>query len=87
MTAPATANPLSSAPVRFAGTITPHDTTLLPQPAFVYVGSSGDVSILMDGGRNSVTFANVNAGTVLPVLAARVNATGTTATSLVAMYP
>ena len=87
MTAPTTNNPISSAPVRFAGAITPHDTTLLPSPAFVYCGTGGDISVLMDGGQNTVVFASTNAGSVLPVLVDRVNFTGTTATGLVAMYP
>ena len=87
MTAPTTPNPISSAPVRFAGAITPHDSTPLPSPAYVYCGLGGDISVVLNGGKNTVVFQSTNAGAVLPVLVDRVNATGTTATGLVAMYP
>ena len=51
----------------------------------IYVGGAGDVSIIDDGGE-TVVFVGAQAGSVIPVQTARVNVTGTTATSLVALY-
>jgi len=51
----------------------------------IYVGGAGDISI-DDIGGNTVSFVGVLAGSILPVQTARVNATGTTATSIVALY-
>ena len=45
----------------------------------LYVGTAGAVHVLMASGAD-MTFANVAAGTVLPIRAQRVLATGTTAT-------
>lgn len=51
----------------------------------LYVGGAGDVTIHdIDG--NTITFAGVPAGTVLPVKAMRVMATDTDATDIVAIY-
>jgi len=70
------------------------DATNNPQAyplACIYVGGAGDVSVVAAGKKidgttdNAVTFAGLAAGTFLPVLAKRVNSTGTTATSLVGM--
>ena len=51
----------------------------------LYVGGAGDVKLTTVGG-NTVTFAAVPAGAVLPVRAARIFATGTSATNLVGLY-
>lgn len=50
----------------------------------VYVGGGGDVSVVTAGG-DTVTFAGVQAGTILPVQISRVRSTGTTATNLVGL--
>lgn len=50
----------------------------------IYVGGSGDVSIIDDGGVTTV-FVGVVGGSILPVQTARVNE-ATTATNLVALY-
>ena len=69
---------------RFAA-ITPSDTVALVDPAFaIYVGGAGNVSCLNNAGE-VVTFIGVTAGSILPIGTARVNATLTTATSLVAL--
>lgn len=65
-------------------TITPHNTTLLPQEMVIVAGSDGDVSI--------TNFANVTivytllAGQAAPVRAIRVNATGTTASPVIGVW-
>lgn len=51
----------------------------------VYVGVTGDVVIVMPSGA-VLTFKNASQGTILPVRAMRVNATGTTATNLIALF-
>lgn len=51
----------------------------------LYVGGAGDVAVTMEGGGN-VTFVGVAAGTILPIAATALLNTGTTATSVVALY-
>ncbi len=64
--------------------ITPSDTVAVSKTAAIYVGGAGNLTVQ---GENSVavTFYNVPAGTVLPIVANLVKATGTTATNLVAL--
>jgi hypothetical protein len=70
--------------IKFAA-ITPSDTVNLTVPCFgIYVGGAGNVSCINDAG-TVVTFIGATAGSVLPVTTSRVNATLTTATSLVAL--
>ncbi len=67
--------------------ITPNDSTDLPLGICraIYVGAVGDISI-DDLGGETVVFKGALAGSVIPVQTARVNATATTATDLVALY-
>lgn len=51
----------------------------------LYVGGSGDISVLFQGSTTPVLFVGF-AGGVLPIQVKRVRATGTTATSIVALY-
>ena len=51
----------------------------------IYVGAGGDIKVTMAGG-DTVTFTSVPQGMVLPIRAARVWATGTTAASLVGVW-
>jgi hypothetical protein len=66
--------------------ITPSDSTDL---AFVsraiWVGGAGNIVITPTAGGSSVTYT-VAAGTILPIRASRVLATGTTATQIVNWY-
>ena len=71
-------------------TVTPNDTQTLaalgiPTPIAIYVGATGSVAVSMLNGQ-SVTFAGVPAGTILPIQVSQIFATGTTATSLVALW-
>ena len=63
--------------------ITPHNSTkfLLRVRAF-YVGVGGDITVLTGAG-NVVQLKDVPQGSVIPLEIVRVNATGTTASSLV----
>lgn len=60
------------------------DDTLTRVSRGLYVGTSGDVAVTMYGGGN-VTFANVPAGTILPVRVTVVLNSGTTASDIVAL--
>jgi len=67
--------------------ITPSDTVDLPGLTHaLWVGGAGDVAAVMQNGTMPVVLAAVPAGSWLPLAAKRINATGTTATGLVALY-
>lgn len=75
-----------TSPASDAIPITPDDNGTLPAvPRAIYVGSTGDLAVEMQGGQ-VVTFANVQSGTVLAIRALRVRQTGTTAGGVVAMW-
>jgi len=64
--------------------ITPSDSTDLVSPGTLYLGVTGNLVVTVrDGG--DVTFSNVPVG-FFPVNVSRVKSTGTTATSIVALY-
>ncbi|SPH24104.1 hypothetical protein DEA8626_03153 [Defluviimonas aquaemixtae] len=75
-----------TAPARDAAPVAPDDALDLPVlPRALYIGQSGDVSLRLAGGQ-TVLFSGVPGGTVLPIRAAGVDATGTTATGIVALW-
>ncbi len=75
-----------SSPADEAASVTPHDTNDLSKTTrAIYVGSGGDLKVDM-AKSGTVTFVGVPTGTVLPIRAERVYATGTTATSIVALW-
>lgn len=85
-------NPLISAtpmdaPAQGYAAVTPHNTNPLPVGGArgLYVGGTGDLSLVSPQG-DTVLFKGVQAGTLLPVAANIVRATGTTATDIVALY-
>ncbi len=67
-----------------AAEVTPSDTVDLPAlPRVLYIGGAGTLRLRVAG--LTVNFT-VTAGTVLPVRASRVFATGTTATGIVSLF-
>lgn len=73
-------------PARNGASVTPSDATDLPTASrSLYVGGAGNLSIITTGG-DTVALTGVPAGTLLPICAARVRATGTTATGIVALW-
>lgn len=73
-------------PAENAFAITPHNTNELAYvPRGIYVGAGGSIAVVLVNG-DSASFANVAAGTVLPIRAKQVLATGTTASSLIGLY-
>jgi hypothetical protein len=76
-----------SDPVRTALAVTPSDSVDIRTGQLtrgIYVGGTGDMSVVMDNG--TVAFVGVVAGAVYPIRVSRVNATGTTATNILALY-
>ena len=65
--------------------LTKSDTTKFQPTRGLYVGGAGDVAVV-DLSGNSVTLVGALAGSVLPVRVVQLLATGTSATSVVAIY-
>ena len=66
--------------------VTPSDSVDLDYiPKALYVGTGGNVSIIALEDSAAVTLTNVAAGTIIPIRAKFVRATGTTASGIVAM--
>lgn len=65
--------------------ITPSDSAELEEVTrAIYIGSGGNLAVTLHSGQ-AVTFKNIADGVLLPVRAAYVAATGTTATDLVGL--
>lgn len=70
-----------------AAAVAPHDVNDLTFTArALYVGTGGDVVAILKGDAAAVTFKNVPTGAVLPVAVRRVQATGTTASNILALW-
>jgi hypothetical protein len=66
--------------------VTPSDTVGYGTDArALYVGGAGNVTLLTSAG-TVLLFQNVPAGSQIPMRHGRVNATGTTATNMVALF-
>lgn len=72
-------------PARSAAAVTPGTSPLSTVARGLYVGSSGNVTVTMAGG-GDVLFVGIAGGTILPVRVSHVLATGTTASSIVALW-
>lgn len=67
--------------------VTPNDSadlTTVPTKG-IYVGVSGDLKVTLNDG-STVTFVSLSSGVIHPLAVKRVFATGTTATSVLAVY-
>ncbi|MFK7699655.1 spike base protein, RCAP_Rcc01079 family [Pseudomonas caspiana] len=76
-------SPGLNSPISFVFAIAPDDASDLPEiTRALYIGGAGNIRLVArDGG--TVTYANVPAGSRLPIRASRVLATGTTATNII----
>lgn len=75
-----------NSPAHSATMVVPSDTAALPQVSrALYVGQGGDLSVVMAGGE-TVTFEAVVSGSLLPIRVSRVNAAGTTAAGVLALW-
>lgn len=69
-----------------ASAVTPSDTTILPVTRALYVGTGGNLSVVMGDDENTVTFNNVSSGAIFPIQVFKVLSTGTTASNIVALW-
>ncbi|GHA25404.1 hypothetical protein GCM10007989_21340 [Devosia pacifica] len=77
--------PSLEGPASDAFAITPDDAADLPEATrALYVGRTGDIALLTISG-TSASFIGVPAGSILPIRASRVFATGTDAGDLVGL--
>jgi hypothetical protein len=75
-----------TSPPEHGGAVIPDDATDLPYVTrAIYVGGTGDLALRLLGGEE-VVLANVPAGTLLPIRAARVLASGTSASQVVGFW-
>lgn len=73
-------------PAANGAAVTPNDSTDLATVArALWVGTGGAVALVTVGG-SDITLSGVPSGTLLPVRAARVKSTGTTASNIVALW-
>ena len=79
---------MSTMPAAAAVAVTASDVTNISSgPArALFVGTGGNVALVVSPTGSAVLFKNVPSGSVLPVSALRVNATNTTAADIVALY-
>ena len=74
-------------PCRNAVAVTPSDSTALADVTrYLYVGGAGTLTVILRDGSTSVAFGAVTAGSLIPIAVSQVKATGTSATSIVAMW-
>ncbi len=73
-----------SDPARFASAVIPSDSTVLSPTRGLYIGTTGDISVVMAEKQNTVVFTTVPVG-VLPVQVTKVLA-ATTAGNIVALW-
>lgn len=75
-----------TSPAGGAAAVTPHNTNELAiWSRGLYIGVSGDVAVTTVNG-DEVTFVGLAAGIIHPIRAKVVKSTGTTATSILAVY-
>ena len=75
-----------TSPAEKAIAVVPSDTAPLAIAArALYIGMGGNLSVTLIGQAGTITFVGVLAGTILPIAARSVLATGTTASSIVAL--
>lgn len=67
-----------------AEAVTPSDSTIIYSRG-IWVGTGGNLAVTMYGG-TTVTFANVPAGTLLPIKVSKVMLTGTTASDIARIW-
>ena len=71
-------------PAAFGVEITPADADLEEYTRAIYVGSTGNLEVIMAGDEHVITLIGVLAGSLLPLRVKQIRA-GTTATNIVAL--
>ena len=69
-----------------AQAVTTSDSTIYSGIRAVYVGGAGDIALKFPGNNTAVVFVGVPAGSFLSLKPTHIMATGTTATSIVAIF-
>lgn len=70
-----------------ASAVTTSDSVIYAQPTrALYIGGAGNITVDMADGGTAVLFVAVQGGTILPIQVTRIYQTGTSATSIVALY-
>ena len=75
-----------TAPYNDAAAVTPSDSVDLDNVTRgIYVGSQGNLTVVMAGSGNTITFA-LDKHDLLPIRVTRIKATGTTVSNIVALW-
>ena len=83
---PATNTANSSVPASFGAEVVPSDVNELSHVSrALYVGTGGDVTLVLENGQE-LPFVGVPGGTIMPLRVRQVNATGTTASDINALW-
>lgn len=85
MAAPAQTIINNGFPAEYAAAVTKSDSTVLEPTRALYVGGSGDITVVMAGDGAEVVFSNIPNGMVLAIRVTKVKA-ATTATNIVALW-
>lgn len=72
-------------PANSAVAVTPSDSTELDITRGVYVGTGGDLAVVMADDSLAVTFVAVPSGVLLPIRVLKVMSTNTTASDILAL--
>jgi len=81
-----THRPGIESPAEHAAAVTKSDSTTFDDiTRAVWVGTAGDIAVLTKGGE-TVTFANVPSGSLLPIRVSKVLSTGTDASDIVRLW-
>lgn len=65
--------------------VTKSDATVFEESS-IYVGTGGDIALVLKGSSTAVTYHNVPSGSWMPVNAIQVLSTGTTASDIVRVF-
>ena len=65
--------------------VTPSDSTEVEYTS-LYVGSAGNVAVQLAGSNSSITYANVQDGSFMPIEVIKVFSTGTTASNIIGHF-
>ncbi|HEY0446178.1 MAG TPA: hypothetical protein VGD19_06960 [Allosphingosinicella sp.] len=75
------------APAARGAAVAPHDVNPIGEvPKALFVGTGGNLTLCGVDGGPDVLLKNVQSGTIIPIRARYVRATGTTAADIVALY-
>lgn len=73
------------APARNCFAVTPANADLATYTRALYVGTAGNVAVILVDDSAAVTFSNVPAGAILPLACKQVRLTNTTASNIVGL--